>query len=132
MSRMEQVFHTSICQYVYAKIQDFVQCDLREPLRASIKKKKEKMRTIISSIRATCADWKQGTPPPNDPCLRGEKDPKGGFQPDVPRRTVGPSSTQVFDFRIFFRISPLITAVILYTSDGREPARGQRRARRFE
>jgi len=56
MSRMEQVFHTSICQYVYAKIQDFVQSDLREPLRASIKKKKEKMRTIISSIRATCAE----------------------------------------------------------------------------
>ena len=61
MSRMEQVFHTSICQYVYAKIQDFVQSDLREPLRASIKKKKEKMRTIISSIRATCADWEKVT-----------------------------------------------------------------------
>ena len=70
---MEQVFHTSICQYVYAKIQDFVQSDLREPLRASIKKKKEKMRTIISSIRATCADWENGHPPPNDPCLKGEK-----------------------------------------------------------
>ena len=27
--------------------------------------------------------------------MRGEKDPKGGFHPDVPRRTVGPSSTQV-------------------------------------
>ena len=59
MARMEGVFHISICNYVYAKIQDFVQSDLREPLRASIKKKKEKMRTIISSIRATCADWKE-------------------------------------------------------------------------
>ena len=35
MSRMEHVFHTSICNYVYAKIQDFVQSDLREPLRQS-------------------------------------------------------------------------------------------------
>ena len=61
MARMEGVFHISICNYVYAKIQDFVQSDLREPLRASIKKKKEKMRTIISSIRATCADWKEVT-----------------------------------------------------------------------
>ena len=59
MSRMEHVFHTSICNYVYAKIQDFVQKDLREPLRLSIRKKKDKMKTIISSIRATCADWKE-------------------------------------------------------------------------
>ena len=57
MSRMEQLFHPSICQHVYAKIQDFVQKDMREPLRAAIKKKRDKMKTIILSIRSTCADW---------------------------------------------------------------------------
>ncbi len=58
MSRMEQLFHPSICQYVYAKIQDFVQKDMRDPLRAAIKRKRDKMKTIILSIRSTCADWK--------------------------------------------------------------------------
>lgn len=40
-------------------------------------------------------DWEGAREPPNDPCLRGEKDPKGGFDIKVPRRAVGPSSTQV-------------------------------------
>ena len=30
---------------------------MREPLRAAIKKKRDKMKTIILSIRSTCADW---------------------------------------------------------------------------
>ena len=53
------------------------------------------MFSIISSVRETCADWYQGFEPPNDPALKGEKDPKTGFHIDVPRRNVGPSSTQV-------------------------------------
>jgi len=52
-------------------------------------------RSIISSVRETCADWIQGFEPPNDPAIKGEKDPKTGFHIDVPRRNVGPSSTQV-------------------------------------
>ena len=51
--------------------------------------------SIISSVRETCADWFQGFEPRNDPALKGEKDPKTGFHIDVPRRNVGPSSTQV-------------------------------------
>lgn len=41
-------------------------------------------------------DWETGHEPFNDPALRGEKDPKSGFDIKVPRRAVGPSSTQVF------------------------------------
>ena len=44
----------------------------------------------------------KGHPPENDPCLKGEKDPKGGFHANVPRRTVGPSSTQVNFFSFIF------------------------------
>lgn len=40
-------------------------------------------------------DWETGHEPFNDPALRGEKDPKSGFDIKVPRRAVGPSSTQV-------------------------------------
>ena len=54
--------------------------------------------SIITSVRETCADWIQGFEPPNDPAIKGEKDPKTGFKIDVPRRNVGPSSTQVSRF----------------------------------
>lgn len=51
--------------------------------------------SVLQAIRKTVCDWEGGREPPNDPCLRGEKDPKGGFDIKVPRRAVGPSSTQV-------------------------------------
>ncbi|TMS17685.1 Cytoplasmic FMR1-interacting protein 2 [Larimichthys crocea] len=47
----------------------------------------------------TVCDWEGAREPPNDPCLRGEKDPKGGFDIKVPRRAVGPSSTQLYMVR---------------------------------
>ena len=40
-------------------------------------------------------DWLRGTEPPDDPAQRGKKDPDDGFFIKVPRRNVGPSSTQV-------------------------------------
>lgn len=55
--------------------------------------------SVLQAIRKTICDWEGGREPPNDPCLRGEKDPKGGFDIKVPRRAVGPSSTQVSSSR---------------------------------
>ena len=51
--------------------------------------------SVLQAIRKTICDWEGAREPPNDPCLKGEKDPKGGFDIKVPRRAVGPSSTQV-------------------------------------
>lgn len=51
--------------------------------------------SVLQAIRKTVCDWETGREPHNDPALRGEKDPKGGFDIKVPRRAVGPSSTQV-------------------------------------
>lgn len=51
--------------------------------------------SVLQAIRKTICDWETGREPHNDPALRGEKDPKGGFDIKVPRRAVGPSSTQV-------------------------------------
>ena len=48
------------------------------------------------SVRDTCADWIRGIEPQDDPALRGKKDPESGFEIKVPRRNVGPSSTQVW------------------------------------
>ncbi len=50
---------------------------------------------ILLAIRDVCIDWLDGKERHDDPALRGEKDPKSGFHIEVPRRSVGLSSTQV-------------------------------------
>lgn len=99
MSRMESVFMDAIRRHIYAQLQDFVQLFLRDPLRKSIKKKSDIIKVIIMSVRDTCVDWLRGTEPPDDPALRGKKDPDEGFFIKVPRRNVGPSSTQLYMIR---------------------------------
>ncbi|XP_078682479.1 cytoplasmic FMR1-interacting protein 2-like isoform X4 [Branchiostoma floridae x Branchiostoma belcheri] len=99
MSRMESVFNEAIRRNIYADLQDFVQIVLREPLRQTVKKKKTLIKSILTSIRDTCVDWMRGMEPTDDPCLKGEKDPKSGYQIHVPRRNVGPSSTQLYMVR---------------------------------
>ncbi|XP_026640081.1 cytoplasmic FMR1-interacting protein 1 [Microtus ochrogaster] len=96
MGRMESVFNHAIRHTVYAALQDFSQVTLREPLRQAIKKKKNVIQSVLQAIRKTVCDWETGHEPFNDPALRGEKDPKSGFDIKVPRRAVGPSSTQLF------------------------------------
>lgn len=56
--------------------------------------------SVLQAIRKTVCDWEAGHEPFNDPALRGEKDPKSGFDIKVPRRAVGPSSTQVFSYLV--------------------------------
>merc|ERR1719489_725945 len=103
MARMETVFTDSIKRNVYQELQDFVQRDLREPLRKATRNKKDSIRIIILSVRETCADWIRGIEPHDDPALKGKKDEQtaaGSFKlPSVPRRNVGPSSTQLYMIR---------------------------------
>ncbi|KAK7922550.1 hypothetical protein WMY93_009452 [Mugilogobius chulae] len=99
MGRMESVFNQAIRNTIYAALQDFAQVTLREPLRQAVRKKKNVLISVLQAIRKTVCDWDSGREPPNDPCLRGEKDPKGGFDIKVPRRAVGPSSTQLYMVR---------------------------------
>ena len=51
--------------------------------------------SILVSVRETAADWFRGMEPKDDPALKGKKDTADGFKIQVPRRNVGPSSTQV-------------------------------------
>uniref|UniRef100_A0A7N6FEY7 Cytoplasmic FMR1 interacting protein 2 n=1 Tax=Anabas testudineus TaxID=64144 RepID=A0A7N6FEY7_ANATE len=99
MGRMESVFNQAIRNTIYAALQDFAQVTLREPLRQAVRKKKNVLISVLQAIRKTVCDWEGAREPPNDPCLRGEKDPKGGFDIKVPRRAVGPSSTQLYMVR---------------------------------
>ncbi|EEB13869.1 conserved hypothetical protein [Pediculus humanus corporis] len=99
MSRMETVFTDAIKKNIFSQLQDFVQRDLREPLRKAIKNKKDLIRSILVSVRETCADWQGGMEPQDDPALKGKKDQDNGFKLKVPRRTVGPSSTQLYMVR---------------------------------
>ena len=71
MARMETVFTDAIRRNIYQELQDFVQLTLREPLRKSIKNKKDLIRSIIVSVRETCADWIRGIEPHDDPALKG-------------------------------------------------------------
>ncbi|XP_026675892.1 cytoplasmic FMR1-interacting protein [Diaphorina citri] len=89
MARMESVFTDAIRRNIYAELQDFVQLVLREPLRKAIKNKKDLIRSILVSVRETCADWQRGVEPSADPALKGKKDPDNGFGIKVPRRNVG-------------------------------------------
>lgn len=101
MARMETVFTDAIRRNIYAELQDFVQKILREPLRKAIKNKKDLIRSIIMSVRESCADWHRGVEPFSDPALKGKKDTDnsnfGAIK--VPRRNVGPSSTQLYMVR---------------------------------
>uniref|UniRef100_A0AAX7VWJ6 Cytoplasmic FMR1 interacting protein 1 n=1 Tax=Astatotilapia calliptera TaxID=8154 RepID=A0AAX7VWJ6_ASTCA len=99
MGRMESVFNHAIRHTIYSALQDFAQVTLRDPLRLAIKKKKNVIQSVLQAIRKTVCDWETGREPHNDPALRGEKDPKGGFDIKVPRRAVGPSSTQLYMVR---------------------------------
>lgn len=99
MARMETVFTDAIRRNIYAELQEFVQQMLREPLRKAVKNKKDLIRSIIMSVRETCADWHKGYEPAGDPALKGKKDPDNGFPFKVPRRNVGPSSTQLYMVR---------------------------------
>uniref|UniRef100_A0A3Q2I8P8 Cytoplasmic FMR1-interacting protein n=1 Tax=Equus caballus TaxID=9796 RepID=A0A3Q2I8P8_HORSE len=99
MGRMESVFNHAIRHTVYAALQDFSQVTLREPLRQAIKKKKNVIQSWSKTTQiwqTSCSNLEQGHEPFNDPALRGEKDPKSGFDIKVPRRAVGPSSTQLY------------------------------------
>ncbi|XP_076261449.1 cytoplasmic FMR1-interacting protein Sra-1 [Rhynchophorus ferrugineus] len=99
MARMETVFTDAIRRNIYSELQEFVQISLREPLRKAIKNKKDLIRSIIMSVRETCADWQKGIDPLQDPALKGKKDPDSGFNVRVPKRNVGPSSTQLYMVR---------------------------------
>ncbi|XP_048453847.1 cytoplasmic FMR1-interacting protein 1 homolog [Rhincodon typus] len=99
MGRMESVFNHAIRHTIYAALQNFAQKTLREPLRQAIKKKKNVIQSVLQAIRKTICDWDVGHEPTNDPALRGEKDPRGGFEIKVTPRAVGPSSTQLYMVR---------------------------------
>lgn len=44
---------------------------------------------ILVSVRETSADWLKGVEPPEDPALKGKKDPDNGFEIKVMRRNAG-------------------------------------------
>ena len=100
MNRMETVFTDAIRRSIYAELQDFVQKTLREPLRKAIKNKKDLVRTLISSVRDTCADWAKGFEDPlGKQGSRNTSVSSGEIEFHVPRRNVGPGTTQLYMVR---------------------------------
>lgn len=99
MTRMETVFSDAVRRSIYAELQEFVQRTLREPLRKALKNKKDLVRTLISSVRDTCADWAKGFEDPLDKGSKAVTTSMVDIELQVPRRNVGPSSTQLYMVR---------------------------------
>lgn len=98
--RLEPMFSEVIKRNVHTEVQQFIQVNLREPLRKAVKSKKATLlKTILLSIRETGGDWADGQHGRGDPILKGEKDPKTGPNIKIPERLVGPSSTQLYMVR---------------------------------
>ena len=51
---------------------------------------------VVTAIRETCADWINNKEDPNDPAIKGEKDPKTGHKVRIKNRACGLSSTQLY------------------------------------
>lgn len=97
MNRMEAVFVDAIRRAIYADLQDFVQITLKEPLRKAVKNKKDVVRTMISSVRDTCADYMRGFD--EHRVIAGGRGGNMEVEVKVPRRNVGPSTTQLYMIR---------------------------------
>ena len=97
MNRMESIFVEAIRRTIYSDLQNFVQVTLKEPLRKAIKNKKDVVRTMITSVRDTCADLMIGYDPQQQRSLSSR-----GNEPEqakLPKRNVGPSTTQLYMIR---------------------------------
>lgn len=100
MKRMEVVFCDGVARCVHLEVQDFTQRRLRDLLRFSVKKKKQMIKTVVSAIRDTCADWINNAEPHDDPALKGERDPKNApYVIPIRNRPCGLSSTQLYMMR---------------------------------
>ncbi|XP_060592934.1 cytoplasmic FMR1-interacting protein-like isoform X1 [Ruditapes philippinarum] len=98
MLRIESVFMDAIRRHIYAELQDFVQLELREPIRKSIKNGHSVLKVILLAVRSTCVDWLGGHEPTDDPAMSGKKS-HNSFNIKVPRRNVGLSTTQLYMVR---------------------------------
>ncbi|XP_065179360.1 cytoplasmic FMR1-interacting protein 2-like [Sycon ciliatum] len=101
LTRHQVIFIDAINRYVHKTFQTFILHSMRDPIRFATKKKKHHVKMMLIALREMCADWPSGVENDQDPCLRGEKDPKGGFQIELSRRSVAPSSTQLYMCRTF-------------------------------
>ena len=105
MLEMESMLTEAVKSHTYYELQNFVQLTLREPIRQAVKKKRPNLQQHLQAIRDCCADWNDKRPPVDDPALKGEKDPKSGYTIILPRKSVGPSSTQLYMVRTMIESS---------------------------
>jgi len=98
--QMQSTLSEAIHRDMHDELQMFVQIDLRDALRYTVKKKKAtKAKSVLLGLRSTCSDWLGGREPTDDPALKGAKDPKEYAVQKPPTKAIGPSSTQLYMFR---------------------------------
>ncbi|PAA91196.1 hypothetical protein BOX15_Mlig033928g1, partial [Macrostomum lignano] len=106
--RMETILMDSVKRAIYYQLQDFVQRQLREPLRKAAKNKREIVKSIIMSIRTMATHMAQqdsggGSQLAEEFVSHHKKSGKGGgsTEPEIRimQRNVPPSSTQLYMVR---------------------------------
>lgn len=96
LAKIDSLLAPAIRQSIYLKLQQFAQLTLREPLRKSTKHKKDVLRSVLMSIRETCAEClssQSNTSSSQGPTPKGEK---SLVEVRLLKRCVGPSSTQLY------------------------------------
>eukprot|EP01117_Protostelium_nocturnum_P005158 TRINITY_DN1874_c0_g1_i1.p1 TRINITY_DN1874_c0_g1~~TRINITY_DN1874_c0_g1_i1.p1 ORF type:complete len:1354 (-),score=489.30 TRINITY_DN1874_c0_g1_i1:93-4154(-) len=89
-SLLSPLLRTSIHQ----EVQEFVQSQIRDAIRTTVKKKRTVSKTDLLNIRSIGADWYGGLENNNDPVLTGKKPPKDE-RTQLPTRATPPSPTQL-------------------------------------
>jgi len=95
--RYDGLLSPVIRRAIHHELQEFVQANLREMIRAVSKnsKKKTHVRGELLQLRALASDWLSGAEPVADPALYGKKSSKEEEKVQFPDRAVGPSATQL-------------------------------------
>ncbi|KAI0228538.1 Cytoplasmic FMR1-interacting protein [Lamellibrachia satsuma] len=97
MAKSEVQLGGAIKRHIYTSLQQLVQVDLREPLRKATKHRKEVIHSVLNGVRTMCSDIAQGLNTSIDPLPKGKKGT--GYNIEVPRKQVLPSSTQMYLMR---------------------------------
>lgn len=100
MMKLEGIFAEAAGYFIHQEIQEFIQITLQEPLRKTAKKAgKALTRSVLVAIRETALDMNAKLKGMQNSALRKDRDPMTGFLLDLPKRHVGPSTTQLYMMR---------------------------------
>eukprot|EP00795_Rhopilema_esculentum_P000673 gene673-10379_t len=101
MLKLEGVFSEAGRRLIHSEIQEFLQVTLQEPLKKTAKKAgKALTKSVLVAVRETAMDVSKNLQrDANSGNVRKDRDQRTNFLVDLPKRSVGPSTTQLYMLR---------------------------------